>query len=79
MDWTPEPRDMIWLENTINLLTDGGTLVFPDAMLIFTVNKVKKKLYLQNPDILLRYKHSLVTYDRTVIVGRNIGYSVLTA
>lgn len=77
MDWTPEPSDIVWLQNTIDLLTDGGTLVFPDAMLIFTVNKVKKKLYLQNPDILPMYDHSRVTYDRTIVVAERLGYSVI--
>jgi hypothetical protein len=77
VDWTPEPSDIVWLQNTIDLLTDGGTLVFPDAMLIFTVCKKKKTLYLQNPDILPMHNHAKVTYDRTIVVAEKIGYSVI--
>jgi hypothetical protein len=79
MDWTPEPSDIAWLTNVIELLSDGGTLMFPDAMLIFTVNKVTKKLYLQNPDVIAMYSHSRVTYDRTIVVAEKIGYSVIIA
>lgn len=74
--YTPKPEDMEWLRTMIGLLTDGGTLAFPDARLIFITDKTKQQLRLINPEVLID-AGSKETYDRTVVVGIEIGYTVV--
>lgn len=74
--YTPKAEDMDWLRVMISLLTDGGTLAFPDARLIFVVDKTKQQMRLMNPEILIN-DGSKETYDRTVSVGVEIGYTVV--
>lgn len=76
MKWSPSENDMLWLAQTLGMLGNGGTLAFPDAMLVFSVNKADKKLLLLNPEV-LAMPNSRETFERTKIVALLLGYEVI--
>lgn len=71
----PTPSDLSWAEHTLAMIADGGTLVFPNQMLIYSVDKQHKRMVLQNPEYLLD-EEPQETHERTKIVFGQIGYKV---
>lgn len=76
MKWSPSENDMLWLAQTLDMLQDGGSLAFPDAMLVFSVNKKDRKLLLLNPEV-LSMAPSRQTFERTKIVALLLAYEVI--
>lgn len=77
-DYEPNQFDIAWMKNMIAMICDGGTLAYPDAALVFAVNKKTKSLVLLNPEVLI-FDDSLETYKRTKKVCATFHWNVNTS
>jgi len=77
MDWKPRLVDIAWLGSVIQLIDDGGIIIYPATMLILKVDKKHRKLTLMNPDVLGIDHYSMEVYRRARIIATHLEYEVV--
>lgn len=71
--WQPSDAAVGWAHNALALLADGGSLVIPGSMHIYTIDKVRKTLTLVCGDP----NDPMAWHRKNVITFKRIGYTVL--
>jgi len=74
--YVPTDVDIKWAQNMIDGTPDGGTLRFQSAQLTYRVDHARRTLTLQNPERLTTHFNSFVAHQQTVVVFKEIGYTV---
>lgn len=73
--YKPTPEDIAWARQTLALLADGGTIVYPSAMMIYKVDKQRKTL--TRIDLMGLPSESNEMHRRTKAVFAAVGYTVV--
>lgn len=77
-DWTPTHDDLLWLAHMLELLREGGLLVYPATGLMYKVSHKNKTLTLQNPGF-LKVPENRKLHEMTKIVAGFFYYEVKEA
>lgn len=76
MSWRPSLGDILWLSQTVQMLKDGGILLFPTSRLMYRVDNRRQTLTLLNPQVLSEDEHSRETHARTKRLLPFLGYTM---
>ena len=74
--YCPTPEDIRGAMQMINMLAEGGTLTFPNSILIYSVSHKTHTLKLMNPEATLLSFEAFVKHIQTIWVWEEIGYTV---
>lgn len=75
--YNPDLEDIAWARNIINIIAEGGTLVFPSVLLIYEVSHEKRTLVLQNTERLKESKIAWATHFAAISTFALHGYTVM--
>jgi hypothetical protein len=74
--FVPRPMDIAWANQMIELIKEGGTLIYPATDMIYEFHHSEKTLVLKNPSQLV-YIDSLLIHLRTVATFEKVGWTVI--
>lgn len=73
--YDPTEQDVVWAYTMLNLLKEGGVLVYPASGFIYKVNHQARSLSLQQPKTLTT-PDEIELHDRTKLVFGVVNYEV---
>jgi hypothetical protein len=75
MSYKPTEVDLEWARNMLDLVKDGGLLIYPATMVQYRLDHKNKKMTLENPEQLDEFP-SFVIHQQTIEVFKVLGYAV---
>lgn len=76
-DYEPTLIDIMWAKTMVNLIADGGLMIFPSTNLIYEVRQELKVLELVNIEILNTDPRNRELHGRSHNVFEMIGWKVI--
>ena len=73
--YEPTDGDIRWARRNLDMISEGGVLVFPATGLIYKIDHHQKAVILQNPERLSDFK-SFTMHLQTIATFKIVGYRV---